>query len=60
MMQNGIILLFILSCNPMVSQIVINEFMASNSLAFEDPDFEATGDWVELFNAADSAVNLSG
>jgi hypothetical protein len=60
MMQSGIILLFILSCNPMVSQIVINEFMASNSLAFEDPDFEATGDWVELFNAADSAVNLSG
>ncbi len=58
--RNVAFLLLTLFCNPMVSQIVINEFMASNSLAFEDPDYENTGDWVELFNAGDTVVNVSG
>ena len=42
----GVALLFWLQ-NTAVSQVVINEFMASNSLAFEDSDFQNTGDWVE-------------
>ena len=46
--------------HSLLSQVVINEFMASNSLAFEDPDYEDTGDWVELFNASNGTVNLSG
>lgn len=39
--------------------VVINEFMASNgrTLADEDGDFE---DWIELFNAGNSPVDLSG
>ena len=53
-------LLLIIGHEPMQSQVVINEFMASNSLAFEDPDFGGTGDWVELFNSGDAAVDLSG
>ena len=54
--------LFLIFCaqHSLLSQVVINEFMASNSLAFEDPDFEDTGDWVELFNASSGTVNLSG
>ncbi len=43
-----------------VSQnIVINEFMSSNSatIADEDGDFE---DWIELYNAGQNAVSLSG
>mgnify|MGYP005622231785 FL=1 len=53
-------LLLLILPDPVQSQVVINEFMASNSLAFEDPDFDDTGDWVELFNSGDATVNLSG
>jgi len=41
--------------------IVLNEFMASNQSAFEDPankgDFD---DWIEIYNSSDKAVNLGG
>lgn len=43
-----------------VGQVVINEFMASNSSVIDDPDFGDSGDWVELFNASGGAVDLSG
>lgn len=33
--------------------------MGSNSLAVEDPDFASTSDWVELFNAGSTTVDLS-
>ncbi|TVR90225.1 MAG: T9SS C-terminal target domain-containing protein [Saprospirales bacterium] len=41
------------------SQVVINEFMASNgiTIADEDGDFE---DWIELYNRGDEAVSLQG
>ena len=32
------------------AQIVINEFLASNSGLITDPDFNESGDWVELYN----------
>lgn len=40
-------------------QLVINEFMASNSSTHhdEDGDFE---DWIEIYNLSDAWVNLSG
>ena len=46
--------------SPATAQpILINEFMASNdrTLADEDGDYP---DWIELFNAGDEAVDLSG
>lgn len=45
---------------PCVSaQVILNEMMASNEgvMADEDGDFE---DWVELYNASSSAINLDG
>ncbi len=41
------------------SQVVINEFMASNgiTIADEDGDFE---DWIELYNRGDETVSLQG
>lgn len=42
------------------SQIVINEFSASNSGSVVDPDFKGSSDWIELYNAGDSPVNLMG
>ena len=41
-------------------QIVINEFLASNSSINEDPDFHESADWIELFNTGASPVNLKG
>ncbi len=40
-------------------QVVINEIMASNAvtIADEDGDYE---DWIELYNAGDTPINLAG
>ena len=44
-----------------LTSIVINEFMASNQNSFQDLDGDgAYGDWIELYNAGDKAVNLGG
>ena len=53
----GLVLSF---AQPLGSQVVVNEFLASNSLLLEDPDFENSSDWVELHNAGSSAVDLTG
>ena len=42
------------------SQILINEFLASNSDVVLDPDFNESADWLELYNAGDSPVNIGG
>lgn len=42
------------------SQVVINEFMASNTGLIQDPDFGASSDWIELYNAGTATVNLNG
>lgn len=42
------------------TQVVINELMASNTTTIEDPDFDETADWFELYNSGDKAINLRG
>lgn len=55
------LLLAVLLALPLRAQnIIINEFMASNSATIADPDFKENGDWVELYNSGDTAVNLKG
>ena len=39
---------------------MINEFSAANSTIIADPDYNDYSDWVELYNAGSSAVNLKG
>jgi hypothetical protein len=39
--------------------LFINEFMASNQGAYQDP-FGNDGDWIEVFNAGDTAVDMAG
>lgn len=41
-------------------QLVINEVVASNSSVASDPDFDASGDWVEVLNLGPDAADLSG
>lgn len=49
-----------LSMGAVQAQLVINEFSASNSGNLIDPDFGNSADWIELFNAGDTAVNING
>ncbi len=42
-----------------VGEVVINEFMASNSTTVADQDGEFE-DWIELYNKGDQTVDLSG
>ena len=39
--------------------VIINEFVASNNAGLEDEDGD-TSDWIELYNAGDSPVSLTG
>jgi hypothetical protein len=55
-----LIITAISASNETKGQIVINEFLASNASVNEDPDFEKNADWVELYNAGTSDVNLNG
>ena len=41
-------------------QVYINEFMASNTSAVKDPDYNNEADWIELYNDGTSEVNLDG
>ena len=42
------------------SQVFINEFLASNSGSSIDPDYNESADWIELYNAGISSVNIGG
>ena len=42
------------------AQITINEFMASNTGSVVDPDYKESADWLELYNASNSSVNIGG
>ena len=45
--------------NTGMAQLYINEFMASNDAAYPGPQGDYA-DWIEIYNAGDEAVNLSG
>jgi hypothetical protein len=57
-LKNLTFLLLVLS-NFLSSQVVINEFVASNYNNFYDEDNDDP-DWIELYNSSDKAVNLKG
>jgi hypothetical protein len=40
--------------------VFINEYMASNAVTIKDPDYNNYADWIELYNAGETAVNLKG
>ncbi len=52
--------LMFLMINTIVSQeIVINEFMSSNTSTLQDSDGDFS-DWIEIYNRGEAAVNLKG
>lgn len=42
------------------AQLYINEWMASNSSIISDPEFDDSGDWIEIFNDYNDEVDISG
>ncbi|MFO7657677.1 MAG: CotH kinase family protein [Bacteroidales bacterium] len=55
-----LIALIIGSIVNLYGQIHINEFLASNSIVGKDPGIQESNDWIELFNAGKTSVNLKG
>lgn len=55
-----LLLLCCLSGLKSSAQIRINEFLAFNASIIYDPDFGEYSDFIELYNAADTAVNMKG
>ncbi len=53
--------IFFYDCSTplLFAQVQINEFLASNTNLNRDKDFEERGDWIELYNTSNEAVNLS-
>jgi hypothetical protein len=52
------ILMFVVESGA--SQIIINEFMAANSTAVNDPDNDESADWIELYNTSNIPIDLTG
>ncbi len=57
--QFFLVFLFLLISNNIYSQILINEFSASNGNVIPDEN-QSTPDWIELYNASDNDINLKG
>lgn len=51
---------FLMMVCALDAQVVINEFQSSNSSTINDPEFDNSADWIELYNAGESAVDLGG
>ena len=43
-----------------INPIMINEVLSSNTKWNHDNDFGAFADWIELYNSADSNINIEG
>ena len=57
-----VVLSFFIVCfceNIFAQQVLINELMSSNSNIISDEDGDYS-DWIEIFNAQDTSVNLNG
>jgi hypothetical protein len=51
---------FIAAFSTANAQVVINEFEASNAATIADPDNGDFNDWLELYNPANAAADLTG
>ena len=52
------VILFGLNAQFSYSQLYINEILASNITVNRDPQYVNYGDWIEIYNAGSTAVNL--
>ena len=55
-----VLLLLALALPVRAQGVVLNELLASNQATLPDPDFDDYGDWIELYNGSEEAVDLGG
>lgn len=55
-----LVFIFLFFSENSTAQIYINEWIASNSSVTTDPDFDESGDWIELFNDYNDSLDVSG
>jgi len=53
-----ILFFFFIQEKSLTQSLSINEFMASNAAVIADPDYHAYSDWIELYNAGNTQINL--
>ena len=58
-MKSLLFTLFIFACTILNSQVLINEYSASNMTGINDA-FGDNEDWVELYNTTGASVDLTG
>ena len=58
-MNRHLIIILMITSNLCYSQLLINEIVSSNSNGYTD-NFEEDNDWVEIYNASDSSINMGG
>ena len=56
----AITLLFLSNFEFIDAQIIINEILTSNASINTDPDYNEYTDWIELYNAGNTDVDLTG
>ncbi|MDA3844890.1 MAG: lamin tail domain-containing protein, partial [Candidatus Kapabacteria bacterium] len=55
-----ILIIFFFGCaEQAAAQVLINEFMSSNTKTIHD-SYGESSDWIELYNNSDSLINLAG
>ncbi len=56
-----VIIICALSClTAQIPELRINEFLASNAHVNYSPNYRGFSDWIEIYNGADSTINLNG
>ena len=58
-MSKLLIFLMVFMLSPLISQVVINEYSASNLYDYLD-NYGMEEDWIELYNTSDNPIDLSG
>ena len=58
-MKKITLILALLILTPLIGQVVINEYSASNLYEYTD-NYNMEEDWIELYNSSESDLDISG
>lgn len=58
--KNVCLFILFFALNISAQNLFINEFQASNTSTITDPSTQQFSDWIELYNAADTTIDISG
>ena len=58
-MKKITLILALLILRPLIGQVVINEYSASNLYEYTD-NYNMEEDWIELYNTSETEMDISG